>query len=176
MSDIDGSPEEVDEDDANQDYMDKEAEHFTTVCDFNKVFDPTSRLDIIDQSEVPMVDSTVDGLLVLKEWRNHLLYNLKMTLGAETRTMSTNWNRGTEAGLRSVRAKPGRYTHKKVRRHLLRDSYSSHQREHGFYMTPEQAIDNLGIIVGNGSVCKEVKRILVRKSWCCVHKDSDGGA
>eukprot|EP01042_Synura_sphagnicola_P036671 gene36671-biopygen16976 len=67
-------------------------------------------------------------------------------------------------GLRSARAKPGRYTRKEVGMHLLRDPDSSHRREYGFHMTPEQAIDKLGI-VGKRSVVKEVKQLLERKSW-----------
>jgi len=51
---------------------------------------------------------------------------------------------------------------------LLRDLDSSHRREYGFHMTPEQAIDKLGII-GKRSVAKEVKQLLERKSWYGVH-------
>eukprot|EP01042_Synura_sphagnicola_P000594 gene594-biopygen636 len=71
-------------------------------------------------------------------------------------------------GLRSARAKPGRYTRKEVGMHLLRDPDTSYRRDYGFYMKPEQTINKLGI-VGKGSVVKEVKQLLERKSWQGVH-------
>eukprot|EP01042_Synura_sphagnicola_P036465 gene36465-biopygen6423 len=167
---IDGDPEEKNEDEAYQDYVDQVAKRFITVREHDIVYDPVeaSQPDIIQQAESP-ADATSDGV------------GLEGVVEAEA--LQPEDNAGSESsrkddhmesyeprrdGLRSARAKPGRYTRKEVGMHLLRDSDSSHRREYGFHMTPEQAIDKLGI-VGKRSVVKEVKQLLERKSWHGVH-------
>eukprot|EP01042_Synura_sphagnicola_P036446 gene36446-biopygen5654 len=148
MREVDGAPEEVNEDEAYQDYLDQVAKRFITVRDHDVIYDPVeaSQPDIIEQAEAP-TDATSDGV------------DLEGVVEADA--LQPEDNAGNESpgkedhlesyeprrdGLRSARAKPGRYTRKEVGMHLLRDLDSSHRREYGFHMTPEQAIDKLGVI------------------------------
>eukprot|EP01042_Synura_sphagnicola_P036504 gene36504-biopygen7845 len=145
---IDGDPEETNEDEAYQDYVDQVAKRFITVRDHDMIYDPVeaSQPDMIEQTEA---STTSDGV------------DLEGVVEADA--LQPDDNAGNESprkedhlesyeprrdGLRSARAKPGRYTRKEVGMHLLRDLDSSHRREYGFYMTPKQAIDKLGIIDG----------------------------
>eukprot|EP01042_Synura_sphagnicola_P036894 gene36894-biopygen34092 len=143
---IDGNPEEANEDKAYQDYIDQVAKRFITVREHDMIYDPVeaSQPDIIEQAEAPATSDGVDLERGVEAYALHHADN-----GGSESSRKDDHLESYEPrrdGLRSARAKPGRNTRKKVGMHLLRDSDSSHRREYGFHMTPEQAIDKLGIV------------------------------
>eukprot|EP01042_Synura_sphagnicola_P036475 gene36475-biopygen6796 len=150
MREVDGAPEEVNEDEAYQDYLDQVAKRFITVREHDVIYDPVeaSQPDIIELAEAP-IDAISDGV-GLEGVVEANASQPEDNTGSESSRKDDHMEsyEPRRDGLRSARAKPGRYTRKEVGMHLLRDSDSSHRREYGFHMTPEQAIDKLGIIDG----------------------------
>eukprot|EP01042_Synura_sphagnicola_P036497 gene36497-biopygen7561 len=148
MREVDGAPEEVNEDEAYQDYVNQVAKRFITVRDHEVIYDPVeaSQPDIIEQAEAP-TDETSDGVDLEGVVEADALQP-EDKAGSERPTKEDHLEsyEPRRDGLRSARAKPGRYTRKEVGMHLLRDLDSTHRREYGFHMTPEQAIDKLEII------------------------------
>ena len=55
MREVDGAPEEVNEDEAYQDYLNQVAKRFITVREHDVIYDPVeaSQPDIIEQAEAP---------------------------------------------------------------------------------------------------------------------------
>eukprot|EP01042_Synura_sphagnicola_P036522 gene36522-biopygen8500 len=163
-----GGPEEANEDEAYQDYVDQVAKRYITVREHDIIYDPVeaSQPDMIEQTDATITSNGVDVEGVVEAG----VLQPEDNAGSESSRKDDHMEsyEPRRDGLRSARAKPGRYTRKEVGMHLLRDPDSSHRREYGFHMTPEQAIDKLGII-GKRSVVKEVKQLLERKSWHGVH-------
>ena len=62
MREVDGAPEEVNEDEAYQDYVDQVGKRFITVREHDVIYDPVeaSQPDMIEQTEAPTTSDGVD--------------------------------------------------------------------------------------------------------------------
>ena len=113
-----------------QEYIDQVTKRFITVRERDLVYDPVeaSQLDIIEQAEVPL--DTADDSVALEGVVEADALQPEDNAGSGS---SSNHVAPRRDGLRSARAKPGRYTRKEVGMHLLRDTGFSHRRECGFH-------------------------------------------
>jgi len=141
-----------------EDYADRVAQRFISVRADDRVYDP------VQYSEPDMLDEQDTAAGVPEPVIEEQDIQGVKAFDPEPDATTDSIYKPKRDGLRTSRAQPGTYTRKKFGYLAVEKPNESVRREYGLHMTPEQAVDKLGMR-GRLSIVKEIKQLIDRKSW-----------